>query len=256
MADAYSRVIDDIAPTFLDRFCQQQNLRAMFTSPLLSDLPDVANAFNRVFASDTRGTLLDDIATFEGGSTKPPTAESNDYFRLPDDLAEKLRQQVLPVFSKKVFNPFITKLDSVSEGGDIYKPVGTRSGDENAVFKTTKDKTWRAGRILMFFNHAHMGLGNQRTEATFVVLEEYKPLSPMHRESDPYRHYSVAGGRLFYDEFLPKQVLLLTEVLHCHCSISRPRIHWRDNAINDKVVHILPLNKVGHFTLFSPKQSD
>lgn len=58
-----------------------------------------------------------------------------------------------------------------------------------------------AGQISRIFEHARMD-GDTTIVDTYLIVQEYKPLSPVHRHLDPYRRFLDLGAWLCYNDYL------------------------------------------------------
>ena len=133
-------------------------------------------------------------------------------------------------------NTYALPLKSVRYGGSMYKPMSSAgSADSQVVFKIPGDLDWRARNI---FQHSHRHF-TENTSLTFLLVDEMCPLSSVHAQSDPFRRFPIAGGRLFYAAYSNSIVLTANDILCYFASIPR---NLPGTVI--ECIHVLPLDKV------------
>ncbi|KAH9923087.1 uncharacterized protein B0H18DRAFT_878881, partial [Fomitopsis serialis] len=234
--------IDDLSATLLNRFCTRQNLRALFSRLALPQmLRGIIPTFVKTFESDIRGTLNSILS-----ESLNPEANEN----VEGDEDDTRRVHKLYTLTQEVFDALRTRLDQPSRRaiplkvmelrGARYKPMAAAQHDSIVVFRRNDDADWQAGCIRELFKQEGALAGDSDQWTTWLIVDVYKPLTSQHEERDPYRNFPIAGGRLFYSEFLPKPVALVAEEIICHAALMRRILPTTDV----ECVHVLPLDKV------------
>jgi hypothetical protein len=227
----------------LRRFCHTQNLRCLFDKRQLPDcISDLIPALQAAFNGSTHGTLVNDSLAFaqEFAENSPP-----------DGNLSNLSDEIYSLFQVWTMDhdqgcdvrrlcPRATKYTKFERLGETYQVAASSHGSSKIVYRGSVD--WSAGRIREIFSHTRQQISGNVTE-TFLVIDSYAPLSHEHAQRDHYRKFPhSAGGRLFYDRFLPQPVLLRKRDVVCHfAGIS----HVDVSGIDGGCIWVLPLNKVG-----------
>ena len=240
---------DDLCSTLVNRFAMQQGIRAMFNEESLpEELHGTMTRFWEAFGSGAKGTLLHDTlgAKETSGADEPMgghrARRSQD--RLPDDLFALLKLWLAThddLANPNDIVPFVENLKELSDGAVTYATYETRPGDSNIVFKSITHYDWQAGRIRQIFRHSSL-----REDKLFcrilLVVDGFVPLVNQHALQDPCRAFPVAGGRLFYDRFLPQPIILTIEDIYGHFASRRRKLSVDDQSLD--CLHVLPLDKV------------
>lgn len=206
-------------------------------------------SFLRSFRSDRRGTLLNDILAFQSPSqniiaeTNKFEAPARENITLSDTVYRQLCQWVTRQNGSSIryINRFAVPLTAITDSDLSYKISDSSPGDSNVVF-TDEAGDWRAGSICQIFKHTRMQEGDRVTE-TFLVINEYLPLSPSHSRGDPYRKFPIAGGRLFYSQFTSLPIILTIADVKCHAVVTSRSLP----GTSIECVHVLPLDKVRNY---------
>ncbi|KAF8870419.1 hypothetical protein BD779DRAFT_1478910 [Infundibulicybe gibba] len=98
---------------------------------------------------------------------------------------------------------------------------------------------WSAGRINTIFTHTRHHASGAKYLQTFLLIDEYTPLSPSDATRDHFREFSVLGGCLFYNKFAPEPVLLGIDEVICHFGHIKQKIE----GVEEDCIRALPLDK-------------
>lgn len=197
----------------MTRFCQKQRLKTLFDSLGPSEtLSGVMQRFNHVFSSDLRGTVNE----FLSDSDQLPSLQNlrRQMITLSDEascLLEEWRRSttshVQEAFVRAAF------LSSSTIRNLRITTWRTSLGDSHVAFHE-KDGTWSAGRVREIFAHIWFEQGNLK-EKVFLLLDVFSELSSDEAPNDPYRRFSIAGGRMFLERFSGSRVIS-DEEFWCH----------------------------------------
>lgn len=227
------------------RFCMGQNLRAMFS---VHDIPPILHPiiedFEDTFQADIRGTFLNDDLAFNDMFQKESqnkTWDVTDETPLPKDIIALLHPWIESHDPDAVGgtcprSAFIRT--KVARLGQLFQTPRTSVADSNVVFSHGSD-TWSAGVVHSIFSHVRYRLDNSHQMDTFMVVDEYVPLSSSDAVFDRFRDFAPSG-RLFYQEFKEKKALINIDDIVCHFGSSEQGI----TDITSPCVHALPLNRV------------
>lgn len=232
-----SLMVDDLSVTLLRRFCCRQNLHALF-SQLPARLQRVARSFKRIFESDNiRGTLFSDLQSVDDElrDILDPGNSATDLrlrkpYHLSSDAYEALRAR------DALADRLVIALQAFAHEGVRYRPHSTGPKDSYVVLRLSAGADWRAGRIREIFMHERSASDAGRV---WFVVDEYIPLSTEDQALDPYRKFTIAGGRLFSAEFTSEPLVLAPEEIICHSTMMKRQLP----VMLTECVHILPLDK-------------
>lgn len=221
----------------------------MSTDQLLPDVfRPVIERFNIVFRPLGKGSLTADMTEFSSDfasrlSSKPDkrsTATS-----APPPLREALRRwMVQQPDALGVVPPCVVSYDKkVDISGTTYRPRDVAWGDSFILVGTEVD--WKPAQIRSIFSIEHFR-GNGKEIVTLLSISQFRPLSTSDAAFDDYRTFPYAGGRIYYSEELPEEVIGQGEVLS----------HFAYTAgICEKIskahFHALPLTRVRFLSLFT-----
>lgn len=228
---------DDLSVTLLRRFCCRQNLRALCYQ-LPARLQRFMQSFRQVFEwNHARGTLFSDLQSVDDelrDILDPGHAADNLHpgkpYHLSFDVYEALRAR------DTTAGRSVVSIRTLDHEGVRYRPHSTGPRDSYVVFRGSNGAEWRAGQIRELFAQERATTGIERT---WIVVDEYIPLSTEDQALDPYRKFAIAGGRLFYAEFMPKPLILVLEEIVCHSTMMKRQLP----VTSKECVHILPLDK-------------
>ena len=204
-------------------------------------MPEVVKICDRIVQTDSRGTLLSDLVSFDMANVEDPQIESIDnLYKLNEEMFSLLREKLGSSSQSSTMHPFVSKLSSIREGGEKYQ-VDTPDANISFLHPGDAEGQWRAGRVVMLFDYFRRNSAGTRTKETFAVVQEYQPLSDAHAAQDAFRRYYEAGF-LFYDQFRSRSILIFASQILCPCKVAKPMIAKR--SFDDEVVLIEPINKV------------
>lgn len=216
-----------------ERFCAGQNIRALMREGITTDdyITPLQTRFLDIFASDARGTLLNDLCAFE--STQLTYGNHTRTTVLEPELDQLLCRTLVGQNGCRTSKRRVLSQRSVTLQGTTYSCSDVSQGDSQIVYGNYPRGPWRAGQISKIFVH--------RGHAYFVVLQ-FRELSPEHQGYDHYRLFPGVGGKLTYgpDHLESGRVLLRLEDIRCHFA-AIPHIN---QAVPRPCVHVLPLDRV------------
>jgi hypothetical protein len=184
-------------------------------------LGDLIPAFEKAFQHHKKGTLFNDRLAFaqfddndapddDDPSDGKLTDLSDDVLLILQDWMQKHGQRFSDVHPRGIF------LRRVEHLGKTFQLASSSRGESTVIFRFS-DTEWNAGSIREIFTHSHKGKSAGNFNNTFLVVDAYVPLSNQHSKLDHYRKFAYsAGGRLFYNRFLPDPVLLRKQDVLCH----------------------------------------
>ena len=230
---------DELSPTLMTRFCQKQRLRALFDSLGPSDaLSSIIQKFNHVFNSDLRGTVNEFLLGSDLGRLPPlrdlqqqKTALSDEVSSLLGEWRRSTTSYFQGTFVRATFLPSYTVRDL------HVTTWRTSLGDSHVAFHE-RDGTWSAGRVREIFVHVWYEQEGLRQKA-FLVVDVFTELSANDIPNDPYRRFSIAGGRMFLNRFSGSRVIS-DEELWCHFV----RYDQLFPGTSTPCITAIPLNKV------------
>ncbi|KAI0069601.1 hypothetical protein K474DRAFT_1610234 [Panus rudis PR-1116 ss-1] len=216
--------------TILQRFCMGQNIRALAGSAdLQSELAPLFAAFQNVWQSDNRGTLLSDLLAAEAADGAQFTASNSTPSALKPEHVALFAQQGKPLLAHRVLYQ-----SSVTRSGVTYGILSSSEGNSHVVYGKYPYGNWGCGTIQAIFKSQH-----QEDQKMFFVVEPFIPLSSKDEGGDPYRKYPYAG-RLFYD--VPgKHILLKSDHIVCHFACMHMGVAF---GLDTESIHVLPLYRV------------
>ena len=140
----------------------------------------------------------------------------------------EIRQSTPPIFAS-----FTRGIDIA---GTSYKPKSIAWGDSYVLVGTASN--WRPAQISSIFSVTlSSNLGKIRR--TLIGISGFQPLSPPDIDLDNYRRFTHAGGRIYYDEELPLEVIGTEEIVS-HFAYT-PNVC---GSISASHFHALPLIRV------------
>ncbi|KAI0069623.1 hypothetical protein K474DRAFT_1572835, partial [Panus rudis PR-1116 ss-1] len=231
----------ELEETLMNRFCMSQNIRVLATATRLHDaLAPIGDALNKVWHSDSRGTLLNDILSWSDDTSfvyrnHSPANLSALHRRLlhahlhPTEHEDGGPNGLLP--HRALYQT------SVKRFGMSYATSTTAIGDSHIVFEDGVPRARRYGRISsIFIDHISQNQGKDRI---YFVVEPFAELTQEDREYDHYRTFSGVGGQLSYDRCEEPLVISSQQVI-CHFACTRMKVY----GIKSNCLHVLPLDRV------------
>ncbi len=231
--------------TMFERFCAGQNIRALMAGnsipPAASRLQD---DFQKIFAGDTRGSLLNDMWTFEADD--PLTYTNKTRLTRLDASSHRLLQKRLcmdglldPEDNGPLQDPVLEQR-SIKQRGVTLSTAAASIGNSSIVFGDYPSGIWHAGTILNIFLWNSEPAGSPENYIPFFLVRVYEPLKEKDRKHDHYRQFPKVAGQLFYRNISQDPVLLRMEDIQCHCALTP----FQSDTITQACVHILPLDRV------------
>ena len=233
--------LGELEATFMMSVCQSSNLQALLDR---DDLPEATgpllSAYETVSNEDHRGTRLAD--ELHHPPTKPPVlVELQDgTYRL---LLMALNQKSLTTWytSGDVESPVIPRMvlemDKVSIRGVIYASANSLLRDSDIIFRREGGSGSRVGSIKSIFRLSHPTPTGPVTTTTFLLVEQYSPVTDQGMQST-YTRFGFAGGFLCRNRARGGLHIISADNVICHFAKTILQT-------DDELMHVLPLNKVG-----------
>lgn len=219
----------------------------MSTDKLLhGDFQPIIERFVTRFPALGKGSLTADMAEFSSGfisllsrgkgGNGPETFAS---ISLRDALQ---RWAIWQPGSWRFNSPGIVRYrTNIDIFGTTYRPSHVALGDSYILVGTEED--WRPAQIRSIFS-IECCCNDKEEEITLLSISGFRPLSQLDIVYDMYRPFPLAGGRIYYREELPEEVIGQNEVLS-HFAYT-PDVC---KQILAEHFHALPLTRVRSFSL-------
>lgn len=241
----------ELEATFTMSVCRSSNLQALLDR---GDLPEAADpllsAYGTVSNEDHRGTRLADEVHHP--PTKPPvTAElqGGTHALLLRALNQRFRTTWYT--SGGMGSPFIPRtvlqLDKLSIRGVIYASARVLPRDSDIVFRREGGSGLRVGSIQLIFRLSHPTPAGPVETATFLLVEQYTPVTDQIIQSK-YTRFGFAGGFLCHNQKLSESHVIGSANVICHFAKTTLQ------QVDGDLIHVLPLNKVGPAFVMAPTQ--
>jgi len=229
--------------TTLDHFHLQRRVRAILSTDQLlpGDFQPIVEKFVTLFRPLGKGSLTADMTEFSsnlvpllsrgnGGQNIPMVAPSS----LRDALERWVAHQP---DSWNIASPgLVSYRTSVDVSGTTYRPSNVARGDSYVLIGTEND--WRPAQIRSIFCIKRLR-NNGEEVVTLLSVSVFRPLSQPDAVFDMYRTFPLAGGRIYYSEEMPEEVVSQNEVLS-HFAYT-PNVCEK---IRTEHFHALPLTRV------------
>ncbi|KAI0366442.1 hypothetical protein BV20DRAFT_952139 [Pilatotrama ljubarskyi] len=236
--------IAEIPLTFMRLFYTGAELRWLISStnwPDSAEFQEVLASFRKTYQDAAHGSRVHD--TF---NSIPPAAGSagrplDDVYaglsasevRLRDDQYLALVNLLHAVYGHHAYttynsdladarlrvSPHVRPLTKLEIGRVTY---GTRANHIRNSFVCFQDPASdhptlvRAGQISQIFLHSRAASGTRNLVQSFLVIDEYVPLTQAHCDLDPYRRFPLLNTQLHYNHFYPRPTVIRTEDLLSH----------------------------------------
>jgi hypothetical protein len=130
----------------------------------------------------------------------------------------------------------------VDISGTTYRPCNISRRDSFIIVGSEVD--WEPAQILSIFSIEHPRKSGKEV-VTLLSISRFRPLSPSDAAFDGYRDFPYAGGRIYYSQELPEEIIGRGEVLS-HFAYT-PNVCEK---IPKGHFHALPLTRVRFSSLF------
>lgn len=211
----------EMAKTLFHRFTMAQNIRTLFNiDNLPAPLQPLVSIFKKTFQSDIRGTLINDVLSFDEnfqGIEEKMTWTSQQTSRLREPVYHLLQSWIKTNDPDMKDSPILCEAysrTSIGRLGHTFHTDQTSSTDCDILFNTDDNQT-SAARVSEIFSHTrqHGSTGKIITQ-TFVVAKPYANLKPHQIPEDPYRAFPILDGRLYRNKFRPEILLNIGDIRH------------------------------------------
>lgn len=234
----------------IEHFCSAQRLRHLMRADCIpAQLNNLIAAFERSFNSDKRGTFLNDISAFCSAhniNSVSLDGIGKKYVKMNDEIVELLDQYNRDngCDPTRPTRPYAIFLDSLDAGGVNYttRKNSKSQGNSNIIIGTVPG-IWYACSIKNIFVHAKDARTPDAAIAYFIV-HKYEELTGDDVIYDHYRHFPIAGGRLFYMTFEKDVKLIKASDVLCHFALTPYRL---GTVAPKQYIHVLPLDRVRVF---------
>lgn len=224
-----------------DRFCMLQRLRSIFQGEgLPPEVSTLAALYRETFEdADSRGTRITDALAFEDPADEVVDIPDSSRSRLDAKTHHAVQQLVN---GDDTVSPLVRFHRRIKQQDLIFSPCDVNFANAQVVIHSAQD--WFAGSIQDIFTAVWSSTeeGKQYTR-TFAKVFPYKVLDAAIIHFDQYRQFGFAGGRLFYNELLKNDALVIPlDSITSHFAFT-PQT---DSSITIPIFHALPLNKVSN----------
>lgn len=237
-----NEVSGEMEATMFEHFVAGQRIRARIADRAIPPTETdrlVRDTFTRVFQNENRGTLMNDLWSFDDKPPNTPDKSASKQVLLYDIYAlAKERIGNNPPGARFPDEPVLIQ-PNLRYKGVTFSTYIDSPGNSNVVFGDYPGGAWSAGRISTIFFWPSKSPGTAITHIPLCVVEPLHALTEADARNDPYRLFrGDIVGRLFYASF-SSSVVLRFEDISCHfastsfCSIGDIRL-----------VHVLPLDRV------------
>ncbi|KAI6167506.1 hypothetical protein EDD17DRAFT_1504604 [Pisolithus thermaeus] len=241
-------ILGELELMFMNDACRAANLTAYMFGGRVKAFGDLLPAFLQAFYSDIWGTCLNDILSFDSSSKTRiymlhPSARGQQAVQDKDHIS-------LAMHHMQTQNPsdviFCTK---VQREGMCYQANLRSPGDANVIVQGSGDSSCNDGcepaRILALFCDRRQLDCSRGKECLFAVIEHHLPLKSDHHPCDPYHRFGFAAvGGLYYDKFLPPEVIAMDDII---TQFAKTHFEHFSDQLPVEVVHLLPIFKNIHF---------
>lgn len=227
----------------MDHFHLQRRARAILSTDLLlpEDFRPIVEKFVTHFRPLGKGSLTADTAEFSSNLVPfiSQRNNGNDAATIaPTSLRETIQHWVIRQSDNwHIASPaLVSYRTSIDVSGTTYRPNNVARGDSYILVGTEDD--WRPVQIRSIFC-VKLLCNNREEEITLLSVSGFQPLSQLDAVFDTYRPFPLAGGRIYYSEETPEEVISQSEILsHFACT---PDVCERIYAEH---FHVLPLTRV------------
>lgn len=221
----------------------------MFTDALLPDVfRPIIERFKAVFRPLDKGSLTADMAELSLDFASRLSFETDKQSKAtptPRPLREALRRWVAqqPGVVELVSPTLVSYGKRIEISGTTYRPRNIALGDSFILVGTEAD--WEPAQICSIFSTERL-CESGRGIVTLLSVSRFRPLSADDVVFDKYRAFPYAGGRIYYSEGLPEEVISQGEVLS-HFAYT-PGVCEK---ITKTHFHALPLTRVWFLSSFA-----
>jgi hypothetical protein len=221
----------------LKSFCAAANLRALVQSDGCPNIiQSCAHLLDECYGQDQRGTLMNDLRTLDNNLNENLSdPEPWDYDRKKFDLLEPVVYKALISFSRSRRAIGGWTADTHALLHKEHKIRGLQFAEAKAGAKNTKGR-----HSIVFFQPATGGQqlvpgvirkifsmplkqNGIETQAFFLAIHPYRPLSEADGIENPFKHYTEFGASLWAEDLGPLEIITPSQKI-CH-AISR---QWQE----------------------------
>jgi hypothetical protein len=193
-----------------------------------------------------KGSLTADMAEFSSNLIPLLSQGNGEQYAptiAPTSLRDALRHWIArQPDSWRIASPgLVSYRASVDISGTTYRPSNVARGDSYVLIGTEDD--WRPAQIRSIFCIKRFRNDGEEV-VTLLSVSGFRSLSQPDAIFDTYRTFPLAGGRIYYSEETPEEVVSQSEVLS-HFAYT-PNVCEKIHAEH---FHVLPLTRVRSLTL-------
>ncbi|KAI6001766.1 hypothetical protein EDD15DRAFT_2158234, partial [Pisolithus albus] len=242
----------ELEQTMLRRFCMGQHLRALISSEFLPhDATSLLVDFDRIFQTNLRGTLFNDILAFDGSSdVSEDTSDTGEITLMSEDqcrlLHDWLSTNAIDYDPRKGVRPYASVHKSVRRRGEVYSVASASLKNSHIMFRVT-GSDHAAGVIQHIFSHRRVTTNNVMLTQMFFVVSQYAELPIEVPLSRAYKCFPDVGVRCVSTTLLPNARLLTASDVLCH--FAHATVHVTD--MECEVLYVQSLDKASTRTWHS-----
>lgn len=232
--------LGQLEKTTLDHFHLQRRVRAILsTNGLLpAEFRPIVEKFITVFRPLGKGSLTADMAEFSSSLIPRENGKNSAAIVVPTSLRESLERWVIHQSGNwRIASPaLISYRTSVDVSGTTYRPINVARGDSYILIGT--EDRWRPAQIRSIFCIKQC-TGAREEEVTLLSVNGFRPLSQPDANFDTYRSFPLSGGRIYYSQETPEEVISQNDILSHFAYTSNVC-----ERIKTEHFHALPLTRV------------
>ena len=206
------------------QFCEEQHLRALYSDNASSNAIQLLRpVFEKAYGTGNRGTLFSNMLAV-GVSTEDGTITPSWKLLESTELTETiaillfswLKHHSRPSPQNKSVRAFKTKhVNTIQSHDNIYKVTDISERDSPIIFTKEGSSSWFAGQVEEIFLYGHQNGASIDLAECFLVLAEFQDLPTQYQFLDPYRQFSIVGGRLYHAVCKKERILLPFHNISC-----------------------------------------
>ncbi|OCH84866.1 hypothetical protein OBBRIDRAFT_698606, partial [Obba rivulosa] len=245
----------ELEMTMMLQICRAANLRPHLEEHEIQQYLDgVIEVFNDASGEDRRGLRLESVGPHRhapdpelSARRRPTTLQIPVMSKLRKLLNEETSTDIVYVDSHVqarethhfILTPHAIQCDKIRISGIWYSHSRASSRDSNITFRYPSGGTPASGRIHDIFLHSRTN-GTEMVEDPFLVVQSLTELSAEHIRFDRHRTFPVIGGRIFYNEYSAKLLVIRPADVLGHTAITPMDVP----GIKKRCLHVLPLTHV------------
>ena len=141
-------------------------------------------------------------------------------------------------------------IEEISLGGVVYATAGSSKFRNSKILFQQHNTSpmepamqmQKAGVIQSIFQYCYQSLNAEPIKHFYLAVQEHFPVEMTNNSVDPYRQFGFAGGFLCEGRTMKMHVIELSQIIS-HVAWTRMK-----GDRNEELVHVLPVDRVRHFS--------